>query len=167
MSHYIDKMNEVNSLANSKLTVCLIGGGSSSHVLIPFLSTAGHKVNLCTRRPDEWSDIVTCDLTTMEKRVKKRFTGTCKRDSDPSQVVPDADAIILCMPVHQYRSALKRIAPYINKRKRVSRELYLNWEFWRWRFAIIHLEITNVLRSKTGSFCRNDIRSGGIQLDGS
>eukprot|EP01083_Nonionella_stella_P255948 877840_1 len=54
----------------------------------------------------------------MEKRVKKRFTGTCKRDSDPSQVVPDADAIILCMPVHQYRSALKRIAPYINKGKR-------------------------------------------------
>lgn len=101
----------------SKLTVSIVGGGNSAHVLIPFLSTAGHNVNLLTRRPNDWNDVVTCDLTTMENKVTKTFTGTCKTSSDPKDVIPDADAIILCMPVHQYRNALDRLAPYINQSK--------------------------------------------------
>lgn len=114
------QMRKASDFSNPKLTVCIVGGGNSAHVLIPFLSTAGHAVNLCTRRPNEWDDVVTCDLTTMEKTVTKSFTGTCKRSSDPCEVVPDADAIILCMPVHQYRNALGRIAPHINKTKKAS-----------------------------------------------
>ena len=102
----------------SKLTVCIVGGGNSAHVLIPFLSTAGHNLHLLTRRPNDWNDVVTCDLTTMENKVTKTFTGTCsKTSSDPKDVIPDADAIILCMPVHQYRNALDSLAPYINQTK--------------------------------------------------
>ena len=100
-----------------KLIVCIVGGGNSAHVLIPFLSTAGHSVNLLTRRPHDWDSVVTCDLTTMKNKVTKTFTGTCKKSCDPKDVIPDADAIILCMPVHQYRNALERLAPYINTSK--------------------------------------------------
>ena len=38
--------------------------------------------------------------------------------SDPAEVIPDADVIVLCMPVHQYRGALNRLAPYINRTKK-------------------------------------------------
>jgi opine dehydrogenase len=76
-------------------------------------------VNLLTRRPQEWKDTVTCDLTMMDNTVSKTFTGSINvKSSDPVDVIPYADAIILCMPVHQYRAALERVAPYINKTKK-------------------------------------------------
>ena len=31
--------------------------------------------------------------------------------SDPADAIPDADVILLCMPVHQYRNTLNRLAP--------------------------------------------------------
>ena len=44
---------------NKSLTVTVVGGGSSAHILIPFLSSSGHTVNLLTRRPKEWSKDIT------------------------------------------------------------------------------------------------------------
>jgi len=38
-----------------KKVVTIVGGGSSAHILIPFLSGAGFTVNILTRRPEEWS----------------------------------------------------------------------------------------------------------------
>jgi hypothetical protein len=103
----------------NKLTITLVGGGNSAHVLIPFLESSGHMVNLLTRRPNDWQDTVTCDLTMMDNTVTKTFTGSINvKSSDPIDVIPYADAIILCMPVHQYRAALERVAPYINKSKK-------------------------------------------------
>lgn len=101
-----------------KLTIAIIGGGNSAHVLIPFLHSAGHVVNLLTRRPDEWRDQVVCDLTSMDNAVKKSFYGKIHlKSSSPADVIPSADAIILCMPVHQYRNALERVAPHISRSK--------------------------------------------------
>ena len=105
-------------MTQPKLTVCVVGGGNSAHVLIPFLNTTGHKVNLLTRRPNEWQDEVVCDIVTIEHEITDTFRGQInKKSSDPSEVIPEADAIILCMPVHQYRHALDRIAPHLNKEK--------------------------------------------------
>lgn len=57
----------------------------------------------------------------MDGEVTKTFVGKCQKISkNPLDVIPKADAIILCMPVHQYRDALDRIAPYINTDKSVS-----------------------------------------------
>lgn len=41
-----------------------------------------------------------------------------RKSSDPAEVIPEADIIVLCMPVHQYRDALDRLAPYINRQKK-------------------------------------------------
>ena len=107
------------------LTTCIVGGGNSAHVLIPLLSEAGHRVHLLTRRPEAWSPegddggAVFCDDTdgntgevmlTREGRIDRK-------SSDPADVIPDADVVVLCMPVHQYRPALARIAPFINREK--------------------------------------------------
>jgi prephenate dehydrogenase len=106
---------------NNHLTVTIVGGGNSAHVLIPFLKRAGYKVNLMTRRPDDWQETVVCELTDMKNSLIKTFHGTIDlKSKDPSVVIPDADVIILCMPVHQYRDALDRIGPYINRTKEVS-----------------------------------------------
>jgi hypothetical protein len=102
--------------------------------LIPFLSASGHKVNLLTRRPDAWKEVITCELQRPSKKkemvnygnvnhpsaeVIQAIKGTCEKiSSDPSEVIPDADVIVLCMPVHQYRNALNRLAPYINRTKK-------------------------------------------------
>ena len=96
------------------ITTCIVGGGSSAHVLIAFLSECGHRVHLLTRRPDEWHRTIECQVTT-DGSVHR---GTLdKKSSDPSVVIPDADCIVLCMPVHQYRPALNRLAPFINRHK--------------------------------------------------
>jgi glycerol-3-phosphate dehydrogenase len=98
-----------------------VGGGNSAHVLIPFLAEAGHRVNLLTRRPDDWNETVYCEITdTKTGVITHTHAGSItKKSSDPAEVVADADIVILCMPVHQYRPALDRIAPFLNREKNV------------------------------------------------
>ena len=150
----------LSTLGKGKVSVCIVGGGNSAHVLIPFLSTAGHDVNLCTRRPNDWDDLITCDITDMDKKVIKRFEGILsKRSCDPGRVVPDADAIILCMPVHQYRNALAKIAPHINKSKKVR-------NFMKVEDMRINLKTDSNNLLPLGSLCWHSIRPRWIQLDG-
>lgn len=112
----LKKLEEVFKM--KKITV--IGGGSSAHVLIPLLSNTGLKVNLLTRKPDKWSDTIELDYIKPSGEFVRSFEGKIDKISDkPSDVVPGADIIILCMPVHVYRLTLARIAPFIDKYKRV------------------------------------------------
>lgn len=73
-----------------------------------------------TRRPNDWKETVSCEIQCgITAGVQKLHTGTIhKKSSDPAEVIPDADVIILCMPVHQYREALKRIGPFIDRTKK-------------------------------------------------
>ena len=111
-----------------------ITGGNSAHVLIPFLAAAGHQVNLMTRRPEAWSKVVTCEMQRPSKKkemvhygnvnhpaaeVLQTVKGTLTTiSSNPKDVIPQADIIVLCMPVHQYRNALNHLAPYIDRKKK-------------------------------------------------
>jgi hypothetical protein len=101
------------------LTTCIVGGGNSAHVLIPLLSEAGHKVVLLTRRPNDWKDEVECDEQDGRTGVTLRVHHgrLVAKSTDPAQVIPQADIIILCMPVHAYRPALALVAPHINRAK--------------------------------------------------
>jgi prephenate dehydrogenase len=103
-----------------RLTTCVVGGGNSAHVLVPFLSEARHSVNLLTRRPQDWNhDSITCQLTDgTTGQVAATHVGMLAACSaNPADVVPNADIVILCMPVHSYREALDRIAPYLSRSK--------------------------------------------------
>jgi hypothetical protein len=108
------------------ITVTVVGGGSSAHVLIPFLGSSGHVVNLMTRRPSSWKKLISVELHSSEDgndEADADLLPTCvgainKCSSDPADVIPEADVIILCMPVHKYRDALNRLAPHINTKKK-------------------------------------------------
>lgn len=101
-------------------TVTIVGGGNSAHVLIPFLAETGHPVNLLTRRPADWKQRVVCEVQCgLTGDITKLHEGKLSKiSSDPADVIPEADVIILCMPVHTYRESLQRLAPFINRDKR-------------------------------------------------
>lgn len=103
-----------------KKVVTIVGGGSSAHVLIPFLSNADFKVNILTRRPAEWSHEVELQLHSIDGELKETFNGSLTMISDkPARVIPQADFIVLCMPVSKYRIALHDIAPHLDKNREV------------------------------------------------
>ena len=103
-----------------KQNVTIVGGGSSAHVLIPFLSGAGFDVNILTRKPKEWSRKVDVQLHSIHGELKEEFSGTLTKISDnPAEVIPQASFVILCMPVCKYRFALHGLAPHLAKDKEV------------------------------------------------
>ena len=131
-----NNINDLNSPPTllSGITTCIVGGGSSAHAVIPFLSENGHRVHLLTRRPRDWNQQIKCEVhntntnTNTNNNTNNKHTtisvtthvGTIERIADtPNDVIPEADVILLCMPVHQYRPALHRLAPFINQSKTV------------------------------------------------
>ena len=100
--------------------VTIVGGGSSTHVLIPFLSGAGFDVNILTRKPKEWSRKVDVQLHSIHGELQEEFSGSLTKISDnPAEVIPQASFVILCMPVCKYRFALHGLAPHLAKDKEV------------------------------------------------
>lgn len=103
-----------------KKEVSIVGGGSSAHILIPFLSKAGFTVNILTRKPQKWSKNVAVQLQSIHGEVQETFKGKLSKISDkPAEVIPQANFVILCMPVCKYRTALHNLAPHLAKDKEV------------------------------------------------
>lgn len=101
-----------------KLVIC--GGGSSAHTLIPLLSKTDFEVSVLTSKPQEWSHTIELDYKNPQGEVLRSFRGFISQiTNNPEDCVPQADYIVLCMPVHKYRVALHNIAPFINGEKDV------------------------------------------------
>lgn len=97
-----------------KLVIC--GGGSSAHTLIPFLKDSIFEVSILTSKPDRWSSEITLEYQDTDGQLLETFKGNLKRASNnPKELIPEADYVVLCMPVHKYRVALHEIAPFLNK----------------------------------------------------
>lgn len=104
---------------SKRLNICIVGGGNSAHSLIPLLSREGHSVNLLTSFPQQWSQEITMEYTDKEGVLINSLSGTLGIiTDDPSRVVPDADVVLLSLPVSKYRKMLHLIAPYICKTKK-------------------------------------------------
>lgn len=101
-----------------KLVVC--GGGSSAHSLIPFLKDSVFDVSVYTSKPEKWNKTIEVEYQDVSGNVLNCFSGNIVcASSKPKEIVPTADYIVLCMPVHKYRVALHEIAPFIDKNKTV------------------------------------------------
>jgi glycerol-3-phosphate dehydrogenase len=127
------------------LTTCIVGGGSSAHVLIPFLSEAGHRVHLLTRRPDDWQNgNVYCRVTHGSSGdVAETHAGRIDgKSSEAADVIPDADIIVLCMPVCKYRESLDRLAPYVSREK----EVFIGTIYGQAGTSLLRLRLFVVLR---------------------
>ncbi len=100
-------------------SVTIIGGGNSAHVLIPLLSKTELQVNLLTSRPKEWLQTIALEYTLPSGELVDTYHGRIHKISNrPKDVIPNSDILILCMPVHSYREALHKIAPYIDREKK-------------------------------------------------
>lgn len=101
-----------------KLVVC--GGGNSAHTLIPLLEDSIFDVSIFTSHPEKWRHTIELEWHNSDGAVMRTFSGTLKKaSSDPAELFPIADYVVFCMPVHQYRIALHRIAPFLNREKPV------------------------------------------------
>ena len=144
-----------NVTLTRSLTTCVVGGGNSAHILIPLLSEAGHKINLLTRRPKDWADVVYADMMDgFTGQVSQTHAGNIQtKSSDPADVIPDADIIILCLPVHQYRPALDKIAPYLHTEKEIFIGTVYGQGGFNWMVSSIERELglENIVKFAIGS----------------
>ncbi len=103
-----------------KKNIVIVGGGNSAHVLIPLLSEANFNITMLTSRSNDWSHTIELEYRNPNDEILEVFHGKIDAiTDDPQSCIPNADYIILCMPVYQYRVALHRLAPYINRDKQV------------------------------------------------
>ncbi len=114
-----------------QLVIC--GGGSSAHTLIPLLKDSGFDVSIFTSKPGKWHKTIELQYQDPDGNVLETFSGPLKRASDNAMdIIPDADYIVFCMPVHKYREGLHEIAPYINKEKTVFVGTIYGQGGWNW-----------------------------------
>jgi len=114
-----------------KLVVC--GGGNSAHILIPFLKDSIFDVYVYTSRPAQWTKTIGLEWQDATGKVLDTCKGEIVAASNSAKdLFPDADYVVFCMPVHQYRVALHKIAPYLNKSKEVFLCTLYSQGGWNW-----------------------------------
>lgn len=118
-----------------KLRVTLIGAGNVAHVIAGKLG-ARHDcaVSLMSRRPGPLQHAVTHGITINHNPVRKVGSKTAdgklvqakptvgkieRASSNPYDVIPDADVIILTNPSHTRPATLAKIVPHISSHKPV------------------------------------------------
>ncbi len=93
-------------------TFCICGGGSLGHVIAGVLSSIREnplKVNILTGKPELWSD--TLEIRTPQGKIRR---GRLNRvSSDPEDVIPQADIVLICLPGPLIRDTLTRIKDHL------------------------------------------------------
>ena len=91
-----------------KITIC--GGGNLGHVCAGFLANRGHKVSILTTKPQLWGkslEIVAPD---------GNFVGQLASvSSDPNEVIPQAEIVLVCLPGFAIHDELEEIKPHLSK----------------------------------------------------
>ncbi|MBN3815978.1 NAD(P)-binding domain-containing protein [Paraburkholderia sp. Se-20369] len=91
--------------------ICVCGGGSLAHALVAVLgASASNEVRLLTRQPERWSRRIR--LIYLDKA--ELYGAVHAVSDDPSEVVADADLVILAIPHAAREVVLRRIAPYLS-----------------------------------------------------
>ena len=118
-------------MISKQLVIC--GGGNSAHTLIPLLKDSIFEVSIFTSRPKLWHKTIELEWQNPAGEVVGKYSGELKKASDnPQELFPDADYIVFCMPVHQYRVALRTIAPFLNRNKPVVIGTVYGQGNWKW-----------------------------------
>ena len=90
------------------ITIC--GGGNLGHVCAGYLSTnKEQQVSLLTTQPDSWSHHL--EVTDPNGVVFQGRLHTIS--SNPAEVIPNADIVLICLPGYAIHNTLLQIAPYL------------------------------------------------------
>ena len=99
-----------------KLNVAICGGGNLAHASIACIHHLNphFKVSLLTRRPEVWQKQITAYTHLGIWKSKGTMIGKIDVCSNiASEVVADADVILVCSPAHTKIGILKQIAPFV------------------------------------------------------
>jgi opine dehydrogenase len=106
--------------SRKKLIITVVGGSNSAHTIVPLLSKSGHCINLLTRNPTKWNNLIKMQYTSEQGEIKSVLEGDLKSaSSDPKALIPQSDLVLLSLPVAKYREVLHKIAPHIDKNKKI------------------------------------------------
>lgn len=91
--------------------ICICGGGSLGHVCAAFFAAQGNPVSILSGHPQKWNDSISCF-----DKDGKCYSGKINRvSSNPEEVIPNADIILLCLPGYMIESTLINIKPFVKK----------------------------------------------------
>lgn len=90
--------------------ICICGAGSLGTVIAGWTAAKGKgEVSLLTGHPEAFSSELSVDLPSGEV-----LRGVIHRVSDKaSEVIADADIVLLCYPGYMIRPCLEKIGPYL------------------------------------------------------
>ena len=95
------------------MKICICGGGNLGHVTAGFLSSQDDlQVSLLTTKPERWAKYLeVVDVN------GKTFKGKLDRiSSDPKDVIPGVDIVLVCLPGFAIHEELCNIAPYLDNK---------------------------------------------------
>ena len=95
------------------MKICVCGGGNLGHVTAGFFAAQDNlQVSLLTTKPDSWSQYLeVVDVN------GKTYKGKLERiSSEPKDVIPETDIVLVCLPGFAIHDVLCSIAAYLDKR---------------------------------------------------
>lgn len=136
-----------------KKQIVICGGGNSAHTLIPLLADSVFDVSIFTSKPELWANEINLVWKDSCGNVRGSYSGKLdKASSNPEELFPNADYVVFCMPVHQYRVALHNIAPFLPKGKKVFLGTMYGQGNWKWMVDEIRKDfnLTNIVAFSFG-----------------
>ena len=92
------------------INFCICGGGSLGHVIAGYLgANADMRVSMLTQRPQLWKNDI--EVHTPEQTIIHGHIHTIS--SNPEDVIPQANIILLCLPGFAIKQQLQLIKPYV------------------------------------------------------
>lgn len=92
------------------INFCICGGGSLGHVIAGYLgANTDVRVSMLTQRPQLWKNDI--EVHTPEQTIIHGHIHTIS--SNPEDVIPQANIILLCLPGFAIKQQLQLIKPYV------------------------------------------------------
>ena len=92
------------------INFCICGGGSLGHVIAGYLgANADVRISILTQRPQLWKNDI--EVHTPEQTIIHGHIHTIS--SNPEDVIPQANIILLCLPGFAIKQQLQLIKPYV------------------------------------------------------
>ena len=92
------------------MKICICGGGNLGHVCAGFLANRGHQVSILTTKPERWNSEI--EIAAPDGI----FTGIISLiSSDPKEVIPQAEMVLICLPGYAIHNELVKIKPFLSK----------------------------------------------------
>ncbi|CEG50121.1 octopine dehydrogenase [Plasmopara halstedii] len=96
------------------VTIC--GGGNGAHVAATYLSAKGVRVQVLTRQPERWAEVLELSTAGSSWESKGVLTGRLSLVSRHAKhVIPQSDVVIVASPANAHPTILKHVAPFLTK----------------------------------------------------